>query len=233
MAEILDESKHTVSSSKTTTLGQPDRSMRGSSVPSQDRDVEPMDMAPRRRPSAFIETGLSGEDPLIDAKLERSSSRPQLQVRLRSKVEIHEPELVEWGEHEPSIGPRVVYQSNAAALRGSGFNARNVTRLFMLALLLATIISTFLDSPFVKSGVSPIGAKAGPIDPASNPAIRTLPEEHIKRANSPTDVCTRWSQQTAVVNNTMYIYGGRATTQAGQNGNTWSMYFDLASMLMS
>ena len=233
MAEIFHESKHTISSSKTTTLRQSNPSVRGSSVLSQDRDVEPMDMAPRRRRSAFIETGLSGEDPLIDAKLERSSSRPGLQVRFRSKVEIHEPKPVKWGEDEPSIGPHTVYQSNAADVRGSGFNACNVMRLLMLALLLATVIPTSLGSPFVKSGVSPIGAKASPIDPTSNPAIRTLREEHVKRANSPTDVCTRWSQQTAVVNNTMYIYGGQATTQAGQNGNTWSMYFDLARMLTS
>ncbi|KAK8152466.1 hypothetical protein BKA80DRAFT_292562 [Phyllosticta citrichinensis] len=44
----------------------------------------------------------------------------------------------------------------------------------------------------------------------------------VKRDKSPTDVCTRWSQATAVVNGTLYVYGGRAKTDASQSSNTWS-----------
>lgn len=42
------------------------------------------------------------------------------------------------------------------------------------------------------------------------------------RADSPTDVCTRWSHQSAVVNGTMYVYGGRSKTKSDQTDNTWS-----------
>ncbi|KAK7532820.1 kelch repeat protein-like protein [Phyllosticta citribraziliensis] len=47
----------------------------------------------------------------------------------------------------------------------------------------------------------------------------------VKRENSPTDVCTRWSQATAVVNGTLYVYGGRAKTDASQSSNTWNNDF--------
>ncbi|KAF2671032.1 hypothetical protein BT63DRAFT_432238 [Microthyrium microscopicum] len=45
------------------------------------------------------------------------------------------------------------------------------------------------------------------------------------RANSPTDVCKRWSQQSSIVNGTLYLYGGRATTSSTQNSNTWNNDF--------
>ncbi|KAI7339573.1 kelch repeat protein [Hortaea werneckii] len=46
-----------------------------------------------------------------------------------------------------------------------------------------------------------------------------------KRSDSPTDVCFRWAQQSAIVNGTLYLYGGEATTQASQTSNTWNNDF--------
>ncbi|KAM5468867.1 hypothetical protein MauCBS54593_004862 [Microsporum audouinii] len=46
-----------------------------------------------------------------------------------------------------------------------------------------------------------------------------------QRDNSPTDICKRWSQQTAIVNGTLYIYGGRSTTDANQKDKTWNDNF--------
>ena len=46
-----------------------------------------------------------------------------------------------------------------------------------------------------------------------------------KRADSPTDVCFRWAQQSALVNGTLYLYGGQAMIEAGQNSNTWNNDF--------
>ncbi|KAI5812850.1 kelch repeat protein [Pyronema omphalodes] len=46
-----------------------------------------------------------------------------------------------------------------------------------------------------------------------------------RRDDSPTDVCARWSHQTAVVNGKIYIYGGQAKKQAGQKSNTWNNNF--------
>ncbi|KAI6803544.1 kelch repeat protein [Hortaea werneckii] len=47
----------------------------------------------------------------------------------------------------------------------------------------------------------------------------------VKRSDSPTDVCFRWAQQSAIVNGTLYLYGGEATTQASQTSNTWNNDF--------
>lgn len=44
------------------------------------------------------------------------------------------------------------------------------------------------------------------------------------RADSPTNVCLRWSQQSALVNGTAYIYGGRSKANEDQTTDTWSEY---------
>ncbi|ROV95235.1 hypothetical protein VMCG_08573 [Cytospora schulzeri] len=44
----------------------------------------------------------------------------------------------------------------------------------------------------------------------------------IKKAKSPTDVCARWAMQTAVLNGTLFIYGGEAKTSLDQSDNTWN-----------
>ncbi|KAK4497755.1 hypothetical protein PRZ48_010408 [Zasmidium cellare] len=46
-----------------------------------------------------------------------------------------------------------------------------------------------------------------------------------RRADSPTDVCFRWAQQSALVNGTLYLYGGEATTEPSQDSNTWNNNF--------
>lgn len=47
----------------------------------------------------------------------------------------------------------------------------------------------------------------------------------IKRQNTKTAVCNRWAQQSAVVNGTLYLYGGHSISTAGQSQNTWSNDF--------
>ncbi|KAF2863040.1 hypothetical protein K470DRAFT_242443 [Piedraia hortae CBS 480.64] len=39
------------------------------------------------------------------------------------------------------------------------------------------------------------------------------------------DVCFRWAHQSAIVNGTLYIYGGQASTEEGQDSNTWNNNF--------
>jgi hypothetical protein len=56
----------------------------------------------------------------------------------------------------------------------------------------------------------------------------TIPGRSLqKRDNSPTNVCKRWSQQNAIVNGTLYLYGGRATLSPGQTSNEWSMILSI------
>ncbi|EEH37475.1 hypothetical protein PAAG_07893 [Paracoccidioides lutzii Pb01] len=47
----------------------------------------------------------------------------------------------------------------------------------------------------------------------------------LRRDVTSTDVCKRWSQQTAVVNGTLYIYGGRSIANSNQGDNTWNNDF--------
>ena len=47
----------------------------------------------------------------------------------------------------------------------------------------------------------------------------------IQSRQSDSDICTRWAQQSAVVNGTLFLYGGRASTQPGQTDNTWNNDF--------
>ncbi|KAF9634480.1 Kelch-type beta propeller [Lasiodiplodia theobromae] len=91
-------------------------------------------------------------------------------------------------------------------------------RLCVLALLVFLVIPVTHRLPVFGSTVAgpPYGVNAA-----------LIPREGMLygRANSPTDVCTRWSHATAIVNGTLYIYGGRAKTESDQTSNTWNNDF--------
>ncbi|KAG5297412.1 cell wall anchored protein [Histoplasma ohiense] len=67
-------------------------------------------------------------------------------------------------------------------------------------------------------GIGVVGVTAKP----TRSHIRLDGDRILKRDDTPTDVCKRWSQQTAVVNGTMYMYGGRSMTDSSQSDNTWN-----------
>lgn len=95
-------------------------------------------------------------------------------------------------------------------------NNRHLLKLGAAALILAATL------PFIQQPV-PTESNAAPsvgVDSRAVPIERKIVLE--TRADSPTDVCTRWSHQSAVINGTLYIYGGQATTEPGQTQNTWS-----------
>ncbi len=162
---------------------------------------------PRRRSSAFFEAGLQGDDALVDAKV-RTHSRPRL-VRFRSKVEVAEPEAVD------------VSLYTSASTREMPAYFPKLPRLMFLALIIAIVLPSLNSSPLIKAGFGPMGAKAGPVAVPVEKRHKTLPQ---RRQGSSTDVCKRWSQQSAVVNGTLYLYGGRSTTSDQQTSNTWSMF---------
>ena len=99
-------------------------------------------------------------------------------------------------------------------------------RLSLLTLLVVIVFPLLYEMPWVEmAGMGIIGAKAGVIK-TSGPVHGGLATEGLqKRADTDTDVCSRWSAQSAVVNGTMYVYGGHSTTEAGQKNNTWSNDF--------
>ena len=155
----------------------------------------------QRRSSVFTEVGLEGHDPFIDQKI-RVDSRPKLGVRFRSNVSIVEPTV----EPESILPP---------APQGSNFFLRMpISHMALFVALMAVVLPTFHGSSNV---VSPL-AEAGVVRPRVDELV-TLPE---KRQNADTAVCKRWSGQSAVVNGTMYYYGGRSMTSADQTSGTWS-----------
>ncbi|KAL8653695.1 MAG: hypothetical protein Q9226_003746 [Calogaya cf. arnoldii] len=99
-------------------------------------------------------------------------------------------------------------------------------RLSLLTLLVLLTLPLLYEMPWVgMAGMGIIGAKAGVIR-TSDPIDGASATERLqKRADTDTDVCTRWSAQSAVVNGTVYVYGGHSTTEPGQKNDTWSNDF--------
>ncbi|KEY64791.1 hypothetical protein S7711_08070 [Stachybotrys chartarum IBT 7711] len=100
--------------------------------------------------------------------------------------------------------PRI--KSSASAPPGTGSGLQRFT---MIALLVAVVLPTF-SYWNGRTRVEMNGADAGPIRP---------------RQTSPTEVCRRWAHQAALLNGTLYIYGGEAKTDSDQDQNTWNNNF--------
>lgn len=170
------------------------------------------------RKSVFKEEGLNE----IEQKGKVASSghlRPRLSVRFRSKVEVLETADEELSEQE-DWSNRDLARTRIQARTTSSMST--MPRLFLLAFVLAIILPTLNNFPNLKGSPGPIGAKAGPIDPLPLPK-RDVIDGNGKRQSASSDYCKRWSQQSALVNGTLYLYGGRTTTDANQKNYTWSM----------
>ena len=102
-----------------------------------------------------------------------------------------------------------------------------LTRLSLLAFIMVIMVPLFYDMPFLGiAGPSVIGAKAGVIGRTDldDTLSRTGPLV-AKRSITVTDPCNRWSQQSALVNGTIYLYGGHASQNSTQVNNTWTNDF--------
>lgn len=105
------------------------------------------------------------------------------------------------------------------------WRAFSSSRLMTLALVLLVAMPLLYDTPLVgRAGPSIIGAKAGLIR-RSGPQKKDFMDGKLVTRQVSTDVCNRWSQQSALVNGTIYLYGGRATTSADQSSDTWNNDF--------
>ena len=109
----------------------------------------------------------------------------------------------------------------------TSWRAFSSSRLMTLALVLLVAMPLLYDTPLVgRAGPSIIGAKAGLIR-RSGPRKKDFIDGNLVTRQDSTDpnVCSRWSQQSALVNGTIYLYGGRATTTADQTSDTWNNDF--------
>lgn len=188
----------------------------------------------KRRSSAFREIGL--EEDFVDEpdrveKLTKGQRRPQ-SVRFRSQDEVHVVDTHPGAKRERE--PRATRRPDARSpedvapipapkpepTKGGSIMHRLGVTLFLVAVALPLLRTTGLLDSTAALPIQP--AEAGVIPPGA--ASRTGPDLS-KRSDSPTAICFRWAQQSAVVNGTLYLYGGQATTTIGQSENTWNNDF--------
>ncbi|KAI0841161.1 hypothetical protein F5Y06DRAFT_308085 [Hypoxylon sp. FL0890] len=112
----------------------------------------------------------------------------------------------------PARRPRIKTASSAPPPTTAGLH-----RLSMIALLIAIILPT-LSYNNGRKKVEISGADAGVIRPTPSVVLE-------RRDNTPTTVCTRWAGQSAIINGTVYFYGGRSKTSGDQQANTWNNDF--------
>ena len=154
---------------------------------------------PARRRSVFREVGLAGPDTEVQPVPRTTShSRPRHPVRFNSKVEVHEAVEHEWEEETPPAVP-------IASVSKRGLLAARLCFFTFLLAFLVPLLQSFQLLRF---------AKATPINEAD--------ARLVQRQDSATSICKRWSHQSALVNGTLYLYGGRASTDPSQTTNTWS-----------
>ncbi|KAL9109693.1 MAG: hypothetical protein Q9227_005731 [Pyrenula ochraceoflavens] len=172
---------------------------------------------PRRRSSIFKEIGLDEVDEKIDIPLpaQPARKRPRLPVRFRSTIEEIEQNASANSEPDEYI---YLHKSQQPSRLTSA-----MPRIFFLAVLVAIAISSLHSISHMKNRVNPIGATAGPIEPIA--LKQNIARASLEPRQDPTQYCKRWSQQTALVNGTVYIYGGRMITDQSQTTNTWNNDF--------
>ncbi|KAF4554633.1 Kelch motif-containing protein 2 [Elsinoe fawcettii] len=189
-------------------------------------EVQNVSPIPRRK-SAFVETGL------IDADVEPISLteevRPKRSLRFNST-----PDIFEFVSEEPEpesdnadLDHQLAIEKQRLEMRRSQLEGSTALyRLSVGALVLAVLVPLLQGTPWAAHSSSPLlGVKGGPIKRDAGVVLDADPSIVKRQSNSPTDVCSRWAHMSAMVNGTLYIYGGEATTEPGQTSNTWNNNF--------
>lgn len=175
-----------------------------------------------KRRSIFTEVGLDDSTDESSPDTQKQDDRPRRRVRFRSKPEIHEAAEDDAEEEESPI----IVQTPTSPPRGVAW-----TRMFFFTFLLAFLLPALHTMTSLQSNVAPLGATAGPIPEPRSP-LRETDAQLVRRDDTETDVCKRWSQQSALVNGTLYLYGGRTMTSSSQTSGTWNndfLYVDLTT----
>lgn len=170
----------------------------------------------RRRSSVFTEIGLEGHDPILDEKIRLE--RPRLSVRFRSNVSVVESTTSISSVPPEPIAPATPSQPPIAP-QTSLLSHMSYSQYFLLLAIVALAFPTFIG-PSTSSNMVPVMAEASPVVQSSKAGAGAV----MKRQSDSTDVCKRWAGQSALVNGTLYYYGGRATTSPDQTTNEWSKF---------
>ncbi|KAL8707214.1 MAG: hypothetical protein Q9220_007708 [cf. Caloplaca sp. 1 TL-2023] len=99
-------------------------------------------------------------------------------------------------------------------------------RLYFVTLLILIAFPLLHETSWLRiPGTSIIGARAGVIRSVDQEPEGAPFRKLQTRANTDTDVCSRFAMQSALINSTMYVYGGHSTQQPGQTSGTWTNDF--------
>ena len=93
----------------------------------------------------------------------------------------------------------------------------SLSRFALIGLLLALVVPSFITRGAKDGGA---GVEAGVLPPTYQNRA-TLQ----KRESGPADVCMRWAGSSAVVNDTIYYYGGQARISSGDRSAPWNNDF--------
>lgn len=187
---------------------------------------QPAASADGRRMSIFTEVGLVDEtrireerSPIRTIGTSLKAMRPAKMLRFRSRNDVirekkeDEDDDSDWEsvcENEDDSISVTMPASTTYAM------SSKLYRLGFFSLVLALLLPLLQINP-----ISRIGVRGGAIPRAT---IEAQPESSmlIKREDTPTDACKRWSGQSTIVNGTLYMYGFRRISDAKQEDNTWS-----------
>jgi hypothetical protein len=184
----------------------------------------------QRRRSVFREVGLDDEVERLEAPATKPSRPSSVRFRSKPDVRVIEPYQDVEPENEFINEPpkSISHPATSVRLRPlSPVPNRNKSslmyRLGALTFLVAAVVPVLHSSGYFREG-------ALPIQPVSAGVIPEGARSHMgvdlsRRDDSPTNVCFRWAQQSAIVNGTLYLYGGQAMTTQGQTDNTWNNDF--------
>jgi hypothetical protein len=183
-----------------------------------------------RRRSIFTEVGLIDEHtintkrspaPILITEQALRQQRPARSVRFRSRNSVFsgqdgieevngESDWESVDEEDEEIQPTPTSSMTHTISNSKLYRAGLFTIVLALMLPLLQMIS-----------IAPLSVYGSSIPRAS---ITSVAERStlVERADSQTDVCKRWSGQSAIVNGTLYMYGFRTTTDAQQKSDTWS-----------
>jgi hypothetical protein len=90
------------------------------------------------------------------------------------------------------------------------------------ALIAFVIIISTMIAQLVPSGKSRM-LSVGAAPPMAADAAAVQFSSKRQNSDDPTDYCKKWGHQSALVNGTLYLYGGRKAMTASQRSDTWSM----------
>jgi hypothetical protein len=191
--------------------------------------AQPAVRAEGRRMSIFTEVGLVDENKMME---ERSpvpthgnslrTMRPAKMLRFRSRNDIFNADGERLADDEDDW-ESVCDEDEAnesvsrmTAATSQSFLPTKLYRLGLFSVLLALMLPIIQLNP-----LKHVGVRGGAI-PTN---LIQASAEHsmlVRREDSPTDACRRWSGQSAIVNGTLYMYGFRRTTDGQQTQDTWS-----------